>query len=291
MKKGGAQGTTISLPITPAKETEIAVPNIPTTVMPSTTTAGGVPPSKQPQLRRPQTPATSFPVGRIYPTLPTTDEEDEFNYFDTPSKPPAPPVITTKSSKRMEEAYDWEESDEEVTGYRRPYRGKRPRFELPDPSMMQEIELSPPHSPLPVAPLHRKSASTTLADPFTTPPKQIQSTPHTPPDTRALKSPTATLQPLSLSLLHQLDPYKESLGRHLYDRLSDHLMRCGRVADGAVKGRDAARAVNRTKDIRIEELERRVRILESEREVDRAVIGALKRNVDILTGKAQRKDD
>ena len=261
--------------------------------MPSTTTAGGIPPSKQPQPQRPQTPVTSVPAGRIYPTLPTTDEEDEFNYFDTPSKPPVQPVITTKSTKRAEETYEWEESDEEVTGYRRPYRGKKPRFELPraDPSMMEEIELSPPQSPPPVAPLHRKPASTTLADPFTTPPKQIQSTPHTPPDTRALKSPTTTLQPLSLSLLYQLDPYKESLGRHLYDRLSDHLMRCGRVADGAVKGRDAARAVNRKKDIRIEELERRVRILESEREVDRAVIGALKRNVDVLTGKVNRRDD
>lgn len=68
-------------------------------------------------------------------------------------------------------------------------------------------------------------------------------------------------------------------------------MRCGRVADGAVKGRDAARAVNRKKDNRIEELDRRVRILESEREVDRAVIGALKRNVDVLTGKVSRRDD
>jgi len=43
--------------------------------------------------------------------------------------------------------------------------------------------------------------------------------------------------------------------------------------------------------LRIEELERRVRILESEREVDRAVIGALKRNVDVLTGKVKRTDD
>jgi hypothetical protein len=297
-KKGGAQGTTVSLPIIPAKETEVAVPTIPVTIMPvtttaataaaATTTARAMPPSKQPQ-----TPVTSVPFGRIYPTLPTADEEDQFNYFDTPSKPPAAPIFSTKPAKRIEEeTYDWEESDEEVSGYLGPYGGKRPRFELPrDPSLMQEIELSPPQSPLPVAPLQRKSVSTALADPFTTPIRQIHSTPHTPPDTRALKSPTTTLQPLSLSLLHQLDPYKESLGRNLYDRLSDHLMRCGRVADGAVKGRDAARAVNRKKDIRIEELERRVRILESEREVDRAVIGALKRNVDVLTGKVKRRDD
>jgi len=67
-------------------------------------------------------------------------------------------------------------------------------------------------------------------------------------------------------------------------------LRCGRVADGAVKGRDAARSVSRKKDIRIEELERKVRILEAQREVDRAVIGALKRNVDVLTGKVQRTD-
>jgi hypothetical protein len=42
--------------------------------------------------------------------------------------------------------------------------------------------------------------------------------------------------------------------------------------------------------IRVDELERRVRILEAEREVDRAVIGALKRNVDVLTGKVRRTD-
>jgi uncharacterized protein YqfA (UPF0365 family) len=67
-------------------------------------------------------------------------------------------------------------------------------------------------------------------------------------------------------------------------------VRCGRVADGAVKGRDAARAVNRKKDIRIDELDRRVKVLEAEREVDRAVIGALKRNVDVLTGRIKRTD-
>ena len=68
------------------------------------------------------------------------------------------------------------------------------------------------------------------------------------------------------------------------------MLKCGRVADGAVKGRDAARGVLRKRDLRIEELERKVRILESEREVDRAVIGALKRNVDVLTGKVKRSD-
>jgi len=80
------------------------------------------------------------------------------------------------------------------------------------------------------------------------------------------------------------------LGGTLWQSLRDHLLRCGRVADGAVKGREAARAVNRKKDIRIEELERRVRILEAEKEVDKAVIGALKRNVDVLTGKVKRTD-
>lgn len=68
------------------------------------------------------------------------------------------------------------------------------------------------------------------------------------------------------------------------------MFRCGRVAEGAVKGRDAARTANNKNLIRVDELERRVRILEAEREVDRAVIGALKRNVDVLTGKVRRTD-
>ena len=269
MQKGVAQGTTVSLPV---KETEIRNPTTPV--------AGVMPPSKQPQT-------TSVAAARIYPTLPHDDDDDEFSYFDTPSKPPP------AKSKRVEEErqYEWEDSDEEITEYRRPY-GKRPRFDLNPEYIMGEIELSPPQSPIAAAPIAVAPVrKPTLADPFTTPPRQILSTPHTPPDTRVGKSPAANLQPISLSLLHQLDSHKDSLGRNLYDRLSDHLIRCGRVADGAIKGRDAARAVNRKKDIRIEELERRVRILESEREVDRAVIGALKRNVDVLTGKVSRRDD
>jgi hypothetical protein len=81
------------------------------------------------------------------------------------------------------------------------------------------------------------------------------------------------------------------MGTQLWQAVREHLLRCGRVAEGAVKGRDAARGVVRKRDLRIEELERRVRILESEREVDRAVIGALKRNVDVLTGKVKRTDN
>jgi len=72
--------------------------------------------------------------------------------------------------------------------------------------------------------------------------------------------------------------------------LKDHLMKCGRVADGAVKGRDAARTEIKKLKITVEEFETRVRILEAQREVDRAVIGALKRNVDVLTGKVKRTD-
>jgi hypothetical protein len=231
------------------------------------------------------------------------DDDEEFSYFDTPTKPPPPPPTKSKRAEQEpeERQYDWEDSDEEITmGYpttshRRPY-GKRPRFEMGPPAreMMTEIELSPPQSPMATTVVHPAAAirkPTLLADPFTTPPKQVHSTPHTPPDTRLPKSPASNLQPISLSLVHQLDSHKDSLGRTLCDRLADHLMRCGRVADGAVKGREAARSVNRKKDVRIEELERRVRILESEREVDRAVIGALKRNVDVLTGKVSRKDD
>jgi hypothetical protein len=93
---------------------------------------------------------------------------------------------------------------------------------------------------------------------------------------------------LSYSLLQQLEPHQKSLGSGLFTDLKDHLLKCGRVADGAIKGRDAARTVVGEKDKRIGELEKRVMILESEREVDRAVIGALKRNVDVLTGKVER---
>lgn len=245
------------------------------------------PPSKQP----------SVPVQRMYPRLPPPpppDEDDGFEYFDTPTKPK--PVQQRPPQKKPleeeEDLYDWEDSDEEIT-YRKPIMmlppAKRPRFDF---DTMQDLEYSPPTSPQQQQP--RPHA---LADPFTTPPKQVTSTPHTPPDTRipttttAGKSPAANLLPVSYSMLHQLSPHAAGMGTQLWQGLREHLLRCGRVADGAVKGRDAARAVVRKRDLRIEELERRVRILESEREVDRAVIGALKRNVDVLTGKVKRTDN
>ena len=242
---------------------------------------------------------------RLPPPPPPPAEDDEFEYFDTPIK--TKPVqryqqkrlVQREEEEQEEDLYDWENSDEEIP-YRKPALmlppAKRPRFDF---DAMQDLEYSPPTSPHP----HRP-AKQTLADPFTTPPKQVTSTPHTPPDTRvpittaaattttgAGKSPAANLLPLSYSLLHQLSPHAAGMGTPLWQGVREHLLRCGRVADGAVKGRDAARAVVRKRDLRIEELERRVRILESEREVDKAVIGALKRNVDVLTGKVQRTDN
>lgn len=222
------------------------------------------------------------PIPRIYPRLPPPGDDDGFDYFDTPTK--------TKPSRAKqkpidEDLYDWEDSDEELyikLNPRPPPDFTTPSHKRPYESM-DDIEFSPPASP-PPAPKRQ------LADPFTTPQRQIIHTPHTPPDTRAVKSPSSMLAPLSYTLLHQLSPHAATLGTPLWQKLREHLLRCGRVADGAVKGRDAARAAGKKKEIRIEELERRVRILEAEREVDRAVIGALKRNVDVLTGKVKRTD-
>jgi hypothetical protein len=184
-----------------------------------------------------------------------------------------------------EDLYDWEESDDDVVAYKKSVveqitPRKRPRFDDLDPS--EDVEYSPSSSP----PFKKPN----LADPFTTPPKQITATPHTPPETRVSKSPSANLLPVSYSLLQQLGPHAAGLGTPLWQAIREHILKCGRVADGAMKGRDAARSVSRKKDIRVDELETRVKILEAEREVDRAVIGALKRNVDILTGKTRRTD-
>jgi hypothetical protein len=222
-----------------------------------------------------EAPPSKQPVPKIYPRLPPPSD-DGFEYFDTPTKQrPARPV--------EEPTYDWEDSDEEL-GYKKAINPiKRPRFGGYDYVPMEELEISPPPSP----PVQKRY---NLGDPFATPPKQVTSTPHTPPDTRPTKTPGSNLSPLSYSLLHQLGPHAQTLGAPLWQALQDHLVRCGRVADGAVKGRDAARAVNRKKDIRIDELDRRVKVLEAEREVDRAVIGALKRNVDVLTGRMKRTD-
>lgn len=226
-------------------------------------TAKEIPPSKQ-------------PVPRIYPSLPPPSDAG-FEAFDTPTR--------HKPARPLEEpTYDWEDSDEEQ-GYKRSIVNpiKRPRFGLHDYEPMEELEMSPPPSP----PVRKRP---TLGDPFSTPPKQVTSTPHTPPETRPIKLPGSNLSPISLSLIHQLGPHAQTLGGPLWQSLQDHLLRCARVADGAVRGRDAARSIIRKKDIRVDELERRVRVLEAEREVDRAVIGALKRNVDVLTGKVQRTD-
>lgn len=232
-----------------------------------------VPPSKQP-------PPLQHPIQRLYPRLPPA-EDDEFEYFDTPSKPR--PQTREKPHPVDEEIYDWEDYDDD-TAYKKSVVGrisspKRPRFEV---ESIDDLDFSPPRSP---------KKHKTLSDPFTTPPKQITSTPHTPPETRpAQQTPGTNLLPLSYSLLHQLSPHSATLGVTLWQSLREHLLRCGRVADGAIKGRDSARAVSRKKDIKIEELERRVRILEAQREVDRAVVGALKRNVDVLTGRVERTD-
>lgn len=272
-KNGGDGGATTTTLVPPVREVENPV------------SGEGVPPSRQQQH--------TLPVQKMYPRLPPT-EDDGFEYFDdTPTKPRPqtrgkPPVD--------EDLYDREDFDEET-----PYKKslllysnivpdpppKRPHFEI-DFEDDEGLELSSP----PVSPAYKKPKGN-LSDPFT-PPKQITSTPHTPPETRpvpvANKSPSSSLLPLSYSLLHQLGGYANTLGNPLWQSLREHLLRCGRVADGAVKGRDAARAVGRKRELRIEELERRVRILEAEREVDRAVIGALKRNVDVLTGKVTRSD-
>jgi hypothetical protein len=231
-----------------------------------------VPPSKQ------------TPVQKLYPALPPTDD-DGFEYFDTPTRPRHQ---TGGKSVIEEENYDWEDSDEDII-YKKNFLNiinppqKRQRFEV-DYYSMEDIEFSPPQSP----PVFKKP---TLADPFTTPPKQVTSTPHTPPETRLIRqSPATNLLPLSYSLLHQLRGHAKAMGAPLWQALRDHLLRCGRVAEGAVKGRESARAVNKKMEIRIAELERRVKILEAEREVDKAIIGAMQRNVDILTGKVQRTD-
>jgi len=224
-------------------------------------------------------PPSKQPVQRLYPRL--NPQDDGFDYFDTPTKPKFP---VTRPKSPEENIFDWDDSDDEsvlkkhVGLDRHTSPLKRPRFD--DLDTMAGIEFSPLPSPV-----HKKQA---LADPFTTPPKQITSTPHTPPETRLV--PAATLNPLSYSLLQQLIPHMSAIGGNLFQSLRDHLLRCGRVADGAVKGRDAARTANKKNVIRIDELEMRVRVLEAEREVDRAVIGALKRNVDVLTGKAKRTD-
>ena len=242
-------------------------------------TPGGI---AAPITRNVQPPSKQTSFTKIYPPLP---DDDGFDYINTPTRRPG---TVRRKFVEEEEVFDWEESDEEV--YRRKLvladlpAPKRPRFD--DFEQMQEPEFSPPASPV-----ARTKPPKGLADPFITPPRQIASTPHTPPETRPVKSRgSASLLPISFALLHQLDGYQEALGSGLWTALKDHLLRCGRVADGAVKGRDSARAAITEKDNRIEELEKRIRILEAEREVDRAVIGALKRNVDILTGKTKRTD-
>jgi hypothetical protein len=229
------------------------------------------------EVVRPLSKAIYQPIPRIYPKLPPVDD-DGFDYFDTPTKPN--PGRGQPQAEPMDlDDYDWEDSEDEFLFKKQePYHAgdKRPA------GLMGGKTLSPPSSPPP-----RKK---TLADPFTTPPKQVTATPHTPPDTKALKSPHITLTPLSYVLLNELSPHAKTLGQRTWQNLKDHLLKCGRVADGAVKGRDVARVAIKKGEDRIEELETRVRVLEAEREVDRAVIGALKRNVDVLTGKVKRTD-
>ena len=266
MRRNARQAETVAPPIREAE----------TPAVPKEVTA---PPSKQSPI-----------VPKLYPRFPPPAEDDGFEYFqDTPTKQ-RPQTRGKRPPPVEEDIYDWEDSDEageveyKKSIIRKMSPTKRPHFEIEGYGSMDDGELSPHMSP----PFKKPN----LSDPFTTPPRQVMSTPHTPPDTRVVgnTSRTSNLLPLSYSLLHQLSGHTSTIGGPLWQSLREHLLRCGRVADGAVKGRDAARAANRKKDILIDELERRIRILESEREVDKAVIGALKRNVDVLTGKVRRTD-
>jgi hypothetical protein len=263
----------------PAQETAAAGGDKPPVAAVRVNTPSGIAAPITRNVPPPLTKQTVFP--KVYPALAGLDDVD---YLDTPTKRPS----RVRRNSAAEEIYDWEDSDEErriaraLTDFPPP---KRPRFDI-DFEPMQELEISPPASPR-----ARNKPIRGLADPFTTPPRQVTSTPHTPPETRLHKSGgSATLLPHSFALLHKLEGHQEALGADLYTALKDHLIRCGRVADGAVKGRESARAALTEKDKRIEKLEMAVRILEAEREVDRAVIGALKRNVDVLTGKEKRTD-
>jgi hypothetical protein len=218
-----------------------------------------------------------------YPELPPQD--DGFRYMDTPTKvrrrgapvaAPAPDPLT--------EFMDWEVSDDNDDAFLTKHSRKRTRIESENSLAFTDSPPPSPKRPTHAAPLSRK-----LLDAFTTPPRQIASTPHTPPDTRH-KSPGDKLNPITYSLLQQLSPHQKDMGVGLWESVRGHMLRCSRVAEGAVKGREDARHEILLARGKVEELERRVRILEAEREVDRAVIGALKRNVDILTGKSKRDD-
>jgi hypothetical protein len=218
-------------------------------------------------------------VRSLYPRLPADDdEEDGFHYYDTPTKPKS----ALKHAAADEEDYEWEVSEDDVRGLKQNASTgslKRPRFDLDfDSDIMRAIEMSSP----PESPVVKKRA---LADPFTTPPKQISSTPHTPPDTHPSKKSPPNLFPLSQSLLLQLAPHAPSLGPTLWATLREHLMRCGRVADGATRGRDAARVEITNKDTRIKELEKRVSWLETQRKADRAMIESLNTSISDLIEK------
>ena len=223
----------------------------------------------------------------MYPKLSTIPDDDDFDYFqDTPTKPRPGSERRRRPQDEEEEPY-WEYSDEDLYSAH-PTGPKRPRFET---QYMEDVELSSP----PISPEAQRRVSPprkpiTLQDPFTTPTKQITHTPNTPPDTRHVKSPGSTLPSVSQSLIKQLQPFAGQLGDSLWSDLKDHLVRCGRVADGAIKGRDSARSSALKKDARIEELEKDIRILKAEREVDKAIIAALQRNVDVLTGKVKPSD-
>ena len=264
----------------PAAPVDIAVVPAGPTVAPVRDT---LPPSKQ-------------PVARVYPRL--NPQDDGFDYHDTPTKGKAP--ISRLKSPAEETFPDWEDSDEEVVYKKHIGRNravspiKRPRFDDRKPNFenrdsMAGIEFSQ-LSPLP-SPVHKRPIG--LGDPFQTPPKQVTSTPHTPPETRPVQ--TSSLNTLSYALLQKLSPHQSALGTTLFQQVQDHILRCGRVADGAMKGREAARTANRDNLVRIKDmeskveyLERKVGLMEAEREVDKAYIATQQKNVDNLTGKTKR---
>ena len=94
-----------------------------------------VPPSKQPPTVQP-------PVQRLYPRLPPSEDE-EFEYFDTPSK--TRPQTRGKPAPVDDEIYDWEDFDEDIAYKKsvvhRISPPKRPHFEV---ESIEDLDYSPP---------------------------------------------------------------------------------------------------------------------------------------------------
>jgi hypothetical protein len=204
--------------------------------------------------------------------------------------PPRLEAIEPPSSSPADDFDDWSVDDEDLAEaldeFETPHKAARRSYD-DSPSKKRTISENS-HAPsvtLSVqdedpAEVYSTPATSKKAPPiFSNTPDITPSKTVAPPPSTPITAATAAADPgpLAQSVLTILKPLRPSptLTTEITTLLNTHELR----ASGTAKGRDIARAALQTKDLKIAELEARIKALEMEKETMRSVVGCLKSDI------------